>query len=113
MFTRADYMNNKCTHEEYYEQMAECSNAKSVILDHFTINELDQMYTRDKHLNWVPVNRRIGNSCFSESLPTWDALGKCLCNVGWSHFGDCDSYAGRVCVLKAAVRVILKERGKL
>lgn len=113
MFTRADYMNNKCTHEEYYEQIAEGCNAESVIINHFTINELDQMYTRDKYLNWVPENKRIGRGFFSESLPTWDALGKCLCYVGWSHFGDCDSYAGRVCVLKAAVRVILKKHRKL
>ena len=62
MFTRKDYLDGKCSHDEYYAQLVEGSNAKAVVLGHFTLDELRKMYEQDEHFNKVPKSKCLNQS---------------------------------------------------
>ena len=90
MNTRKDYMNGKCTHREYYEEIAKeahISYDKSPDLAKIKIALLT-----DPHLNNTP-------------LRIWDARGahtQGVIHKAMEQRGDGWSLAGSVCVHKAA-----------
>jgi hypothetical protein len=115
MFTRKDYLDGKCSHDEYYAQLVEGSNARGLVRDYFGIDVLKNMYEKDEHFNIVPDEKLVTRDPLrcktfgSVSLNTWDRLGECLIGVDWRKYYDYCSQAGRVCVLKCAARQLVKE----
>lgn len=53
-FTRHDYMNNKCSHYEYYSQFV-TEGMKSVILNKYSKEKLKEKFAEDQHLNNIPL----------------------------------------------------------
>lgn len=63
MYTRSDYMSNKCTHREYYAQFVnEATRAR--VLQSFSIETLRKSYAQDEHFNTKLT-----------PMKTWDAMG--------------------------------------
>ena len=90
IFTRKDYMSNKCTHEEYYGQLVTQS-----IKDHVT-RAMPQSIakSKDPSFNDIP-------------LDSWDRIGAYSVPPGaFKKLGDFRTAAGVVCVLKEAARQI-------
>ena len=112
MFTHKDYLDGKCSHDEYYAQLVEGSNAKAVVLSHFTLDELRDMFAQDEHFNKAPDSKWFSHSIIGDKthdLETWDVLGTQLHGVDYKKYGDGESLAGRVCVLKCAARMLIEK----
>ena len=96
MFTRQDYMSNKCSHREYYAQFV-TPYIKAVVLKRFPrIAE-----STDEHFNDTP-------------LAHWDALSNTLkSHLALPEYGDGKKYyslGSAVCILKEAARQIKEGR---
>ena len=90
MFTRKDYMADKCTHTEYYGQLV-----TQGMKDHI-VRSISQTLAKstDPHFNDIP-------------LSTWDRLGMVYnLRSEFKELGDFKSMAGMVCVLKEAARQV-------
>ena len=90
IFTRKDYMSDKCTHKEYYSQFV-----TQDIKDH-VIRALHQSIaaSKDSNFNDIP-------------LDTWDRIGAfSVQSAEFKKLGDFRTAAGVVCVLKEAARQI-------
>jgi hypothetical protein len=89
-FTRKQYMNNECTHEQYYAQFATpevVSQVKS------QIGEAAIKASTDPHFNDIPLRK-------------WDNLGISVYKSDMEAAGDYLTLAGKVCIAKAAARII-------
>ena len=96
MFTRQDYLNNNCTHQEYYNQFVN-DDIKKIVLNHFGYNKIKKSYSEDKNLNNIP-------------LQSWDNLAYFLnFREEFKKYGDFESLASKVCILKNAARQIITE----
>jgi hypothetical protein len=91
MFTRQDYMQNKCTHEQYYRQFVN-DNVILMLKDSIGIDRIKK--AKDKHFNDIPLYK-------------WDNIGL-SCDVVdlLKQAGDYYTLAGQVCILKAGARKI-------
>ena len=109
MFTRRQYLSGLCTHHDYYKQLVEESNAKDVVLYHFSLDDLRSMYKKDKYFNEVPTHKMLSrkNEFSLKSITTWDILGEFLFGVPWKKYEDYPTLAGRVSVLKCAARMLI------
>lgn len=92
MKTRQDYLNKLCTHSEYYSQYV-TEGTKRILLSRISEKELITAYKEDENFNSI-------------KLPTWDGIGTLL-NPDFKTYGDTNSLAGRVCILKEAARQII------
>jgi len=93
MFTRKDYMTDKCTHSEYYGQLVTQGMKEHVA------RAIPQALAKSTD----PVFNDI-------SLSTWDRLGMAYgLRSEFEELGDNRSKAGMVCVLKEAARQIKEE----
>lgn len=93
-FSRADYMANKCSHQEYYNQFV-TRDTLALVEDVFGVEKLKAAYAEDKNLNTIP-------------LAKWDALaGNVNTNEALKQAGDYLTLAGSVCILKAAARQLI------
>ena len=93
IYTRKDYMTNKCTHEEYYGQLV-----TQGMKDHI-VRAIPQALAKstDPVFNDIP-------------LSTWDRLGMAYSlHAEFKALGDIKSDAGMVCVLKEAARQVKEE----
>ena len=96
MFTRSDYIRGSCTNWQFYEQMV-----------------TDDIKEHTKR--FVGTRLILGSTCknFNDvSIRVWDDAGICgnyLIDAAIKETGDGPSLAGRVCVLKAAARIIQRE----
>ena len=100
--TRNDYIEGRCTHDEFYEAVAKAAGVTRVS------DELQQLANAawangDEHLNTIP-------------LGVWDAAaaGRQLCiTTALKKFGDHWSMMGGVCVMKHVAKRFaqLVERG--
>ncbi len=94
-FTRQQYMNKECTHQEYYAQFV--NNQVLKIVSRFKKKELIE--GKDQHFNNIP-------------LQYWD---KMLVPVPFEVFnkmkelGDYPTPSGVVCILKEAARQIVEK----
>ena len=79
----------------------------SLFGEEFTVEELKKAYARDEHFNDMP---RCGGTLypFRPNLGTWDTLGRRLV-CPWEKFGEFETLAARVCVLKCAAAMIATE----
>ena len=93
IYTRKDYMSDKCTHAEYYGQLVTQGMKEHVA------RAIPQALAKstDPHFNDI-------------SLSTWDRLGMAYgLRSEFEELGDIRSKAGMVCVLKEAARQVKEE----
>ena len=90
IFTRKDYMSNKCTHEEYYGQLVTQN-----IRDHVARAIPDAIVkSKDPTFNDIPLH-------------TWDRISEySVPNSEFKKLGDFRTSMGLVCVFKEAARQI-------
>ena len=97
MHTRKEYMSGDCTHQEFYEQMVTDKIKEGV---RKSIGLPNIMKSTCEHFNDIP-------------LSFWDTLGWSLSDSIDSQIktaSDHPSLAGRVCVVKAAARMLKREQ---
>ena len=94
MFTRQQYLDNECTHAQYYAQYVN-AGIRQLIMRTFTPAGLRAQYAQDISFNTI-------------ELREWDYLAYSMsCQKGLlAQLGDCDTLAGRVCILKECAREI-------
>lgn len=102
MYTRQDYLNGKCTHQEYYRQFVDdrVLSLADTIISRYGITKAQTGYKTDKHLNFIP-------------LRVWDSTSHVISYntplINKLHArGDYLTLAGCVCIAKAAAREILE-----
>lgn len=94
LFTRKQYLNNECTHGQYYGQFVTESTIKTV-LSYFSKDELTQCYAEDKHLNNI-------------KFYVWDRMPLYAATYKMKDCGDSLSMSGKVCILKCAAKMIIE-----
>lgn len=100
MNTRKDYLNGKCTHEEYYSELVTESDASSWLTDHL-----------------IEKCRKSNNKYFSDvtTLKEWDNVAKVFIKTSITYTaarckrGESNTLATGVCTLKQAMRMLLNE----
>ncbi len=95
MFTRKDYLSNKCTRHEYYMQFA-ASNLKNILFMH--IGEDRIKASKDASFNDIP-------------LKLWDNLPMINYTTAekMREAGDYPTLAGKVCIYKAIAEEVRDE----
>lgn len=100
-FTRAQYLNGECTHEQYYAQFVTPA-IKSLIKARFGEDELKAAYQSEKGFNSIPLSK-------------WDAMSKFIgkepyyLNISMKDVGDYLTFTGIVCIAQAAARQLVTE----
>lgn len=98
MHTRADYMDKRCTHADYYGEIAQAAGVS--LVGHPIMPDVEKaLAAGDEHLNSVPLDR-------------WDSVGHGFRNALGPVMrarGDVLSMAGLVCVAKEAARQAAQE----
>lgn len=98
--TRENYMNDKITHQEYYENIARLLGIKFARDDHFEGYSLKKCLDEDEHLNNIPLHLWDGMAAFFLQTKYPASIGKLD-----PCFGSLSDY---VCALKAAARKFVK-----
>lgn len=98
MYTRKQYLDGECTHEDYYNQFCD-SWTETVILSRYNIRFLREKFSDDENLNNIP-------------LALWDNMAYGLMmslelNKKMRKHGDYPTVSGCVCILKQSVRNIV------
>ena len=93
MYTRKDYLDNKCTHREYYAQHV-TDGTINTVLCHFSKAKLKKAHLEDENLNSIPMAQ-------------WDNIGHYI-SIDFEKTEDARSLGGVVCVLKEAARQIIE-----
>jgi hypothetical protein len=98
MLTRSMYLNEECTHSDYYGQFVDESITR-IVKSTFHFTFLDNAFKADAHFNTI-------------ALVTWDSLAKSLAQIPglgkqMRDCGDFPTLAGYVCILKEAARIVL------
>lgn len=98
MFTREDYIENRCTHRQYYGQFV-TDRHKNLVISRFDAAELKEAFIKDEHLNLI-------------RLVEWDNLTTIMINdssnKALKDSGDYVTLCGRVCILKEAARQVVE-----
>ena len=92
-FTREQYMNNECSHHQYYAQFATPEVIAQVKRQ---IGEDRIKASADPHFNDIPLKQ-------------WDNLKITVYKNDMDTAGDFLTLAGKVCIAKAAARIIKGE----
>ena len=85
MINRADFMADKVTFDQYYNQFVD-QKVITLVVDMIGADKI--LNSTDKHFNDIP-------------LADWDAVGACLPNIKWPK-DDWSSRSGLVCIGKQA-----------
>lgn len=95
MFTRTDYLDGKCAHQQYYSQFVD-ERIKAIVLRRFDKATLAYHYSKDTFFNTI-------------ALRTWDNMSLPAYIVDkMKQAGDYLTLAGQVCILKQAAREIVE-----
>ena len=92
MFTRKQYMNDECSHREYYAQLVS-DHIRDSVLRRFGLERIRNSLKEDQHLNNIPLH-------------LWDSLADCVSFSKYEELGDFETLAGCVCALKEAARQV-------
>lgn len=96
MFTREDYMDDKCTHRQYWAQFV-TAETRARVLAAFgrerLVNTEDQ-----RHFNSIP-------------LKEWDRIGVSMVRGTMEKHGDYLTQSGEICILKEAAKQIIENKG--
>lgn len=96
MYTRKDYLNGKCSLDDYYSQMV-TDGTKQMVTQRIGLKRL--LAITDKHLNDIP-------------LKEWDMLALPVSGHAATVLKDAGDYptlGGAVCIVKTAARMVIKE----
>jgi len=93
MNTRKQYLNNECTHFEYYSQFVN-DLTKGAISRNIGLEKL--LKSTDKHFNDI-------------NLKIWDSMPIYLETGEMEKYGDHFSLSGRVFIGKTAARMLVNE----
>jgi len=94
MRTRSDYMNDRCTHREYYADVAAAAGVEFPPDHELVMRSRAALQAGDEHLNTIP-------------LKTWDAWAdtqRASMSRALKERGDFWSLAAGVCVAKEAAK---------
>lgn len=94
LFTRKQYLDNECTHDQYYGQFVTESTINTV-LSYFSKEKLIEYYASDKKLNNI-------------KLSVWDRMPLYAATYKMKDCGDYLTMSGHVCILKRAARMIIE-----
>lgn len=100
-FTRAQYLNQECTHEQYYNQFVTPA-IKSLVKNSLGLDKLKEAYEAGESLNTIPLTKWDSMSQFIGKDPYF-------LNVPMKEVGDFLTLAGIVCIAKAAARQLINE----
>lgn len=93
-FTRTQYLNNECTHSEYYAQIV-TNSTRDLVKRIFGIDTLISAYGTDQHFNSIPLYK-------------WDRIaGSVGSNASMKELGDVLTLSGQICILKEAARQLV------
>lgn len=107
MYSRKDYIEGRCTHEEYYSQFLKNTNAFELVLSKWTEEEIKKAYKQDGHCRNLPYRGGAKiHKCIATRLDTLDYLADFLYCPSFSNFGDYPTLAGKVCILGLALEKI-------
>ncbi len=95
MFTRQQYMNQECTHHEYYIQFA-TSGIRAFVESNYSIDQIRECYSKDQNLN------NLGNGWVNRFDAVTRSLSGQIAGVnkklnGQSVYSLCDG----TCAIKA------------
>lgn len=94
MYTREQYLNDECTHEQYYSQFVDF-DTKQYVKSRIGLDKI--LKSNDEHFNDIPL-KNWETCCVSvEAVEALKAAG------------DTWSLSGRVCIAKAAAKIIKQE----
>lgn len=93
MFSRADYMADKCSFEQYYNQFVTLGRMQAVVYQ-IGLNKI--LKSKDEHLNDIPL-KKWDNIFFVDSV-----------SKDLEKHGDYLTLAGKVCIAKACAKQIKK-----
>jgi len=93
-FTRSQYLNNQCSHREYYGQFV-TESYKSQIKSYIGLKKL--LASEDKNLNDIPL-------MYWDNAPLTTGV-----NQKMKDLGDYLTLAGKVCIAKEAAKQIIEE----
>lgn len=104
-FTRADYMNKRCTHREYYAQFV-TPYVRQIVSQRVGIDKLKA--SKDPHFNDIPLSvwdsfwvaRVPGGMCIRPPMSITELLG--LADEG-------NSASTGTCILKEAARQLVEQ----
>lgn len=94
MITRKQYMDNDATHDQYYSQFVD-HDTKQYVKSSIGLDKI--LASNDEHFNDIPLKRW---DCCCVSIEAIEML---------KAAGDTWSQSGRVCIAKAAARIIKGE----
>lgn len=92
-YSRADYLNNKCTHEQYYGQYIGVG-MQNLIVRRLGRDRLEKAFAEDENLNTIPLH-------------IWDVLINFLplgIREEMRKRGDYLTMAGNACLWKCAAK---------
>lgn len=96
MFSRQQYMNKECSHEQYFRQFV-TPFVKALVQDAIGLEAINA--STDKHLNDIPLQR-------------WDRLHPGISEITKAlrkHAGECNSISTSVCIAKQAARMLQED----
>ena len=102
MFTREDYLNKKCTHDEYYSQYV-TEGTIYIVENYFGRDKLIEAFAEDEHFNSIPLHR-------------WDSLTQFVAGAfitKMKELGESNSLSALVCIIKTAARILVKRANKV
>jgi hypothetical protein len=95
MFTRQQYLNGECSHQEYYVQYVN-RQVWHLIANAFPVDKLRAAHAVDKNFHTIELSYWDQLACFIQ--PNLDLLNK---------LGESDTLSWRVCVLKHCAKEFL------
>jgi len=97
LFTRAQRLNNECTHEQYYSQF----------VNEYILKTVNSRLSKDK----IKAALQKGKNLNSIPLSTWDSIARNLYDVSskMKLAGDYLTLSGGVCIAKQAARMLVSE----
>jgi len=95
-YTRADYLNNLCSHRQYYAQFV-TESIKGLVKRYIGIDKL--LKSKDKHLNDIPLN-------LWDNLPIFGVSEKLKAR------GDYLTLSNKVCIYKEAAKQLIEDYKK-
>lgn len=98
MFTRKDYLDKNCTHEQYYSQFV-TNHSKALVLGMWDNQTLIDSYQKDDYFNHKLT-----------PLKSWDFLAGFLSTPKiFTEAGGWNTLSEKICILKQSAREMVLE----
>lgn len=100
MITRDDYIKNRATHRQYYNEYV-MPRIRELVLERFSAERLQEALAEDEHLNSIALSK-------------WDGVAQNITGDHQLHAmlkerGDFMTQAAAVCILKEAARQVVEQ----